>query len=64
MRLSDVVSGTGTAALAEIALVLFVLAFGLIIWTAFRRGSAAVHERVSRLPLGDDDEGLRQEGGR
>ena len=54
MRLSDVMSHSGLSIFAEIALILFLVAFASIaIWT-FRPGRRSEMDHMSRLPLDDD----------
>ena len=56
MRLSDAVSHSGLALYAEVALVLFFLAFLVIAARLLRRPDHRELERMSRLPLDDDDD--------
>jgi cbb3-type cytochrome oxidase subunit 3 len=56
MKLSDVVANAGLALWAEIALILFVIAFAAVLWRVFRPSSRAEHDRMSRLPLDDGAE--------
>jgi len=53
MRLSDVVSHSGLAGYAEVALVLFFLAFVLIAVRLLVRADRRELERMSRMPLDD-----------
>ncbi len=55
MKLSDVVSNAGLAGYAEVALVLFLLAFAAILVRTFWPGRRAALNHASRLPLDDDD---------
>jgi cbb3-type cytochrome oxidase subunit 3 len=57
MRLTDIMSGSGLAVYAEIALLLFVAAFlGIAIWIYLPRRKRE-HDQASRLPLeGDPDD--------
>jgi hypothetical protein len=52
--LSDVLRDAGLAGYAEVALVLFVLAFALIAWRVLRRRRTRDWERARHLPLEDD----------
>ena len=54
MRLSDVMSHAGLARYAEVALILFLIAFLAIVIRLFRRSNRDELERASRLPLDDD----------
>ena len=54
MKLSDIMSHAGLAIYAEVALVLFLLAFLGIIWWVFRSSNTARFEREALLPLDDD----------
>ena len=52
-RLSDVVSASGLAGYAVVALVLFFIAFILILIPIASHGRDALYERASRMPLDD-----------
>jgi hypothetical protein len=54
MRLTDIMSGSGLAGFAEIALILFMIAFALIATTLFLPSRKRDLERQGRLPLDDD----------
>jgi cbb3-type cytochrome oxidase subunit 3 len=54
MRLSDVMSHAGLARYAEVALILFLIAFAAIVIRLFRSPRREI-ERASRLPLERDD---------
>ena len=54
MKLSDIVSAAGLSWYAEVALVLFMLAFGLVLWRVFRPSAKAKYERAARMPLDDE----------
>ena len=61
MKLSDVVSHSGLAGYAVVALVLFVVAFvGVVAW-ALRPGAARRMHDDAQLPL--DDQPLDDDGG-
>ena len=54
MKLSDVVSHSGLAGYAVVALVLFVVAFVAVVAWALRPGAAKTMRDDARLPLDDD----------
>ncbi len=54
MRLSDLMAGAGLAGWAQVALVLFLVAFVALLVAAFAPSRRAEFERASRLPLDDD----------
>jgi cbb3-type cytochrome oxidase subunit 3 len=56
MKLSDVVSHSGLAGYAEVALVLFLIAFAVVAVRTFWPGRRAHFDHVSSLPLEDGDE--------
>jgi len=62
MRLSDVVSGAGLAFYAQVALVLFLIAFLVIALRLWLGRDRAEHERMSRMPLADDERPTPQTG--
>ncbi len=53
MSLSDVVSRSGLAGYAEVALLLFMAAFLGVVWTVWRRGTQAEWDSAARMPLDD-----------
>lgn len=53
MSLTDLMSGAGLAGYAEVALVLFVLAFALIVLLVFAPGRRREMDRAAQLPLED-----------
>jgi cbb3-type cytochrome oxidase subunit 3 len=57
MKLSDVMSASGLSIYAIVALLLFMLAFLVIVARTFAPGSAARHAADARLPLSDDEPG-------
>ena len=61
MKLSDIMAHAGLAGYAEVALVLFLLAFAVILWRVFLPSRTAEYERAARLPL--DDETIIHPGG-
>jgi cbb3-type cytochrome oxidase subunit 3 len=53
MRLADIMSGAGLSTYAEIALVIFLLAFLLIAVVVFAPSRREEFESASRMPLDD-----------
>jgi cbb3-type cytochrome oxidase subunit 3 len=53
MRLTDIMSNAGLGAYAQIAMILFMLAFGAIVIRLFLPSRKATFDRASRLPLDD-----------
>ena len=53
MTLTDLMSGAGLSAYAEVALVLFLLAFAVIVFRIFAPGRRQEMDRAARLPLDD-----------
>jgi hypothetical protein len=56
--LTDVVSGAGLSVYAEIALVIFVVAFLGIVISLFAPGKRRMHEHLRRLPIDGDSADL------
>ena len=54
MKLSDIVSAAGLSWYAEVALVLFMAAFVLVVWRVFAPSLKAKYDRAARLPLDDE----------
>ena len=54
MSLTELMSNAGLSRYAEVALLLFVFAFIVIIWRIWRPARRAWFEQQSRLPLNDD----------
>ena len=54
MRLSDIMSHAGLAAYAIEAMLLFMLAFVMILGNVLRRSRHGEYERAGRLPLDDE----------
>jgi cbb3-type cytochrome oxidase subunit 3 len=54
MRLSDIMAAAGLGSWAQAALILFLVAFVLLLVAALAPRRRAEFERASRLPLGDD----------
>lgn len=61
MKLSDIVSHAGLAGYAEVALVLFVLAFLGIVVSVFRPSRSREMDAASRLPFDDEPAELPKE---
>ena len=53
MRLSDIMANAGLSMYAEVALVLFLLAFLVIVWWVFRRANKARWKSAAQMPLDD-----------
>jgi cbb3-type cytochrome oxidase subunit 3 len=53
-RLSDIVGASGLSGYAVVALILFVVAFLLVLATLLLPRSRARHERAALLPFDDD----------
>lgn len=53
MKLSDIMANAGLSIYAEVALVLFMLAFLGIIWWVLRRANTARWNRAAQMPLDD-----------
>jgi cbb3-type cytochrome oxidase subunit 3 len=64
MKLSDVVSHSGLAGYAEVALVLFLIAFVAIVIRVFLPSRKSEMDRASRLPLEPDGAGTPHPGAR
>ena len=55
MSLTEIMSSAGLSRYAEIALVLFLFAFLVILWRIYAPSRKRSLERASRLPLDDDN---------
>ena len=53
--LTDVVSGAGLSGYAEIALVIFLIAFIGVVISLFAPSKRATYERMRHLPMDDND---------
>jgi cbb3-type cytochrome oxidase subunit 3 len=62
VHLTDVMGHAGLAGYAIVAMILFMLAFGGIVWRIFRRSRRDEYERAGRLPLEDDAPPSRSPG--
>lgn len=54
MSLTDIMSGAGLSRYAEVGLVLFMLAFLLIIWRIFRPSKKSSYDKAAQMPLDDE----------
>ena len=54
MKLSEIMSAAGLSAYAEVALILFLFAFVLILLTVLAPSRAAWYERARTLPLDEE----------
>lgn len=61
MRLVDVMSHAGLATYAELAMILFLLAFLVIVIATFRPSNHKAMDAASRLPFDDEPAGQREE---
>jgi cbb3-type cytochrome oxidase subunit 3 len=64
MKLSDVMSHSGLAIYAEIALILFLLAFAVVVARLLVRPDRRELDRMSRLPLDDPSDTPQPPGAR
>ena len=63
MKLSEIMSHAGLSRYAEIALVLFLVAFVAIVLWIFRPGAGPRMEHDAHLPLDDDGAPQPRQGG-
>lgn len=56
MSLTEIMSAAGLSRYAEVALVLFFLAFLVILWRIYAPSRKRALERASRIPLDDDND--------
>jgi cbb3-type cytochrome oxidase subunit 3 len=61
MHLVDIVSHSGLAGFAETAMVLFLLAFLVIVIATYKPSNRKAMDAASRLPFEDDPAGQREE---
>jgi cbb3-type cytochrome oxidase subunit 3 len=54
MSLTDLMSGANLDAYAQVALLLFLLAFVIVVIRLFTPGRRAFFDRAARMPLDDD----------
>jgi cbb3-type cytochrome oxidase subunit 3 len=64
MKLSDVMSHAGLAVYAEVALILFFLAFVVVVVRVLRWSNREELDHVSHLPLDDDGDDTHRTGDR
>ena len=62
MKLSDIVSAAGLSWYAEVALILFFLAFLVVLWRVFKPSLKAKYDRAARMPLDDDQPDIPPNG--
>lgn len=63
MKLSDIMSAAGLSWYAEVAMVLFILAFLIIVWRVFAPSRKAHWEQQARMPLDDEHPVTPRRGG-
>lgn len=54
MRLSDIMSAANLSAYAEVAMILFIVAFVVIVIAIFAPGRQRMYDAASRMPLDDE----------
>ncbi|MHB1311915.1 MAG: cbb3-type cytochrome oxidase subunit 3 [Gemmatimonadaceae bacterium] len=54
MKLSDIMSAAGLSAYAEIAMILFIVAFVAIVINTFAPSRQKTYDAASRMPLDDE----------
>jgi cbb3-type cytochrome oxidase subunit 3 len=54
VSLTDIMSSAGLSVYTELALILFVLAFVVIVWRVFSPSMKETWKRAARMPLDDD----------
>jgi cbb3-type cytochrome oxidase subunit 3 len=54
MKLSDIMGAANLSAYAEVAMILFLAAFIVIVITVFSRGRQRTYDAASRMPLDDE----------
>ena len=54
MKLSDIMGAAGLSAYAEIAMILFIAAFIVIVILTFAPGRQKTYDAASRMPLDDE----------
>ncbi len=62
MKLSEIMSHAGLSGYAEVALVLFLLAFVAVAIATFRPGASRAMDEASRLPFDDESANLPRPG--
>lgn len=63
MSLTEIMSASGLSRYAEVALVLFFVAFLLIVWRIFRPSKKREFDRAATLPLDEDHHPPPRSGG-
>ena len=63
MKLSEIMSHSGLSGYAEIALILFLVAFVAVAITVFRPGAKRAMDEASRLPFDDESATKPRTGG-
>jgi cbb3-type cytochrome oxidase subunit 3 len=63
MSLTEIMSAAGLSRYAEVALVLFIIAFVLVVARILLPGQRKKWERAARLPLDDDNPSSPRQGG-
>lgn len=54
MSLTDLMSGADLDGYAQVSLILFLLAFLIILWRIFAPRFSATYEKAARMPLDDE----------
>ncbi len=54
MKLSDIMGAAGLSAYAEVAMILFLVAFAAIVIATFAPGRQQTFDAASRMPLDDE----------
>ena len=54
MSLTDIMSGAGLSRYAEVGLILFFIAFLVIIWRIYRPSKKSQYDKAARMPLDDE----------
>ena len=55
MSLSDLMSGAHLDRYAQVSLILFILAFLVILWRVFSGRFTSTYEKAARMPLDDEN---------
>jgi cbb3-type cytochrome oxidase subunit 3 len=64
MKLSEIMSHAGLSRYAEVALILFLVAFVAVVIAIFRPGAKRAMDEASRLPFDDDSAATPRHGGK
>jgi cbb3-type cytochrome oxidase subunit 3 len=54
MSLTELMSGANLDGYAQISLILFLVAFGLVLWRIFSPRFAETYQKAARMPLDDE----------